>query len=206
MSYCDWSKGNELLELYHQTEWGIPIKEDIKHFEHLTLESLQSGLSWVLMLKKREIFRACFDNFNYEKIANYDENDVERILNTEGMLRCAGKIRAVINNARRFSEIVSEFGSFSEYIRRFAGDKVIIYDNHPDGLIPTCNGLSDVISKDLKKRGFKYLGSITVYSYLQACGIVNDHGKNCPCFERINQAFPTVQKECDNERGVMQYT
>jgi DNA-3-methyladenine glycosylase I len=151
------------------------------------------------MLKKREIFRQCFDNFDYDRIAAYDDGDVERILSTEGMIRSARKVQAIINNARCYREVREEYGSFCDYIWGFSGGKTILYNGHDDGPIPVSNGLSDRISKDLKKRGFKYVGAITIYSHLQACGIINDHDKDCPCGQRINEAYPTIRKRRDHE-------
>ena len=203
MSYCAWSRGNALLEQYHDTEWGVPAKDDRVQFEYLMLEAMQCGLSWMLMLKKREIFRHCFDGFDPKKVARYTETDVERILQTEGMIRSLPKIRAVIGNAVHFLEITEEYGSFWNYLCSFSGEQTILYDGHAEGNIPTSNALSDRIAADLKKRGFKYLGSITVYSHLQSCGIVNDHGKNCPCYARINAAFPTVRLPVCDEHGVI---
>jgi DNA-3-methyladenine glycosylase I len=168
-------------------------------FEHLTLECLQCGLSWDLMLKKREIFRQCFDNFDYDRIANYDDDDVERILNTDGMIRSPRKVQAVINNARCYQKVREEHGSFCDYIWGFSGGKTILYQGHDVGTIPVSNGLSDKISKDLKKRGFKYVGAVTIYSHLQACGIINDHDKDCPCGQKINETYPTIRKRRDHE-------
>ena len=205
MSYCNWSRGDALMEEYHDTEWGVPLWEDGKQFEFLMLEALQCGLSWMLMLKKREIFRECFDGFDYRKVAGYTEEDVERILNTPGMLRSVPKIKAVIGNAGCFEQIVEEYGSFCKYLWRYTDGKTVLYQGHEDGYIPVSNRLSEEIAKDLKKRGFKYLGSITVYSHLQACGMINDHGKNCPCYGKINNRFPTVSLPPDGEQGVMHF-
>lgn len=203
MSYCNWAKGNPLMEAYHDEEWGVPLHDDKKQFEFLMLEALQCGLSWMLMMKKREIFRECFDGFDHRKVANYTEEDVQRILNTPGMLRSEPKIRAVIHNAKCFEKICLEFGSFSKYLWQYTDGKTVLYENHAEGFIPASNGLSERIAKDLKKRGFKYLGSITVYSHLQACGMVNDHGKHCPCYQRINNAHPTVSLPRDGEQAVI---
>ena len=203
--YCDWSKGDALLQAYHDTEWGLPVWEDRRQFEYLMLEALQCGLSWSLILKKREIFRQCFDDFDYEKIASYTREDVERILGTEGMLRSPGKIRGVIRNARSFLEIRREFGSFSSWLWAFAEGKTILYRGHGEGYVPVSNGLSAEIARELKKRGFQYLGSITVYSHLQACGIINDHDKNCPCYERLVHTYPTIEKDPDREVRVTYY-
>ncbi|MBO5683108.1 MAG: DNA-3-methyladenine glycosylase I [Clostridia bacterium] len=205
MSYCNWASGERILEEYHETEWGIPIFDDVSHFECLMLEAMQCGLSWLTVMKKREIFRASFDGFDFERVAKYTEADVERIMNTEGMLRSCPKIRAVRSNAKKFLEIRAEFGSFSEYIWRYKDGKTVIYDGNHDGYIPNSNGLSDEISKGLKKRGFKYIGSVTVYSYLQASGIINDHGKDCPRFAYINERFDTVKKPPCNDHNVIKY-
>ena len=156
MGYCTWAGMNEANRIYHDTEWGIPVHDDRHMFEHLTLECLQCGLSWDLMLKKRGIFRECFDDFDYEKIAVYNDKDEERILNTEGMIRSPRKIKAVINNARCYLKVREEFGSFCDYIWAYSDGKTILYEGHPDGKIPVSNGLSEKISKDLKKLGLKH--------------------------------------------------
>ena len=199
MGYCAWAGTNALNRAYHDTEWGIPVHDDRHMFEHLTLECLQCGLSWDLMLKKREIFRQCFDHFDYDKIADYDERDVRRILDTEGMIRSPRKINAIINNARRWQEVRMEFGSFCDYIWAFSGGKTILYEGHAAGEIPVSNGLSDRISRDMKKRGFRYVGAITIYSHLQACGIINDHDAGCFCYQRINSLYPTAVRLRDHE-------
>ena len=193
MARCEWGE-YEVNKKYHDEEWGVPLHDDRGQFEFLMMEVMQCGLSWGLMMKKREIFRSCFDNFEYEKIASYDENDIKRILNTEGMIRSRRKIEAIIHNAQCFMKICDEYGSFSDWLWAYSEGKTILYNKHEKGEIPVSNGLSDKISKDLKKRGFKYLGSITVYSHLQACGIINDHGDECPCYEYINKNYPTVCK------------
>lgn len=194
MSYCGWKSASILDWQYHDTEWGIPVHDDRKQFEYLMMEVMQCGLSWGLMLRKREIFRKCFDDFDYDKVAAYEENDVKRIMNTSGMIRSERKIRAVINNARCFQNIRKEYGTFSDYLWAYSDGKTIIYKGHNDGCIPVSNGLSEKISKDLKKRGFKYLGAITLYSHLQACGIINDHDLECPCYEKIIKNYPVVMK------------
>ena len=199
MGHCDWALFNDKMRSYHDNEWGVPVHDDRQMFEHLTLECLQCGLSWGLMMKKREIFRQCFDNFEYDKIAAYGEEDVQRILNTEGMLRSERKVRAVINNARYYQEIRAEFGSFCDYLWGYTDRKTVLYDGHAEGRIPVSNGLSDRISRDLKKRGFKFVGAVTVYSHLQSCGIINDHASDCPCYMRINETNPTVKMKPDRE-------
>ncbi len=203
MAYCNWGTDLKLLTDYHDKEWGVPLHDDRGQFEFLMMEVMQCGLNWTMMMKKREIFRKCFDNFEYDRIAEYTEEDIERILGTEGMIKSRRKIEAVINNARCFKKIREEFGSFDKYLWAFSDGKTILYNKHGDGYIPASNGLSDEISKDLKKRGFKYLGSVTVYSHLQACGMINDHGSDCPCYKKINASHPTVVKRRFKEQNVM---
>lgn len=205
MSYCNWSSCEQLLIDYHDNEWGVPLFDDEKQFEFLMMEAMQCGLSWTLVMKKREIFRDCFDGFDFKKVADYDEKDIERIYNTPGMIRSLPKIRAVINNARCFVAICEEFGSFCDYLWGFTNGKTVLYNKHAEGFIPVSNGLSDDISRDLKKRGFKYLGSVTVYSHLQSCGIINDHSKDCPCYEKILALNETVTKRRDREKNVKRY-
>ena len=164
MSYCNWENTSEKNICYHDEEWGVPIHDDIKQFEYLMLEVMQCGLNWNMIINKRETFRNCFDNFDYDKIANYKEKDITRIFNTEGMIKSKRKIEAVIHNAKCFKQVRKEFGSFCNYIWGFSDNKTILYDKHNDGYIPVSNGLSDKISKDLKKRGFKFIGTVTIYS------------------------------------------
>lgn len=194
MGSCDWGFAFEAMKTYHDTEWGMPVHDDRVMFEHLMMEAMQCGLSWSLMLKKREIFRACFDGFDYDKIAAYTEADVERILGFDGMIRSRRKIEAVINNARCFQKIRQEHGSFCDWLWAHSGGKTILYIGHEKGKIPVSNGLSDQIAKELKTYGFQYMGTVTVYAHLQACGIVNDHGDACPCFHAINAQYLTVRK------------
>ncbi|MBR6594372.1 MAG: DNA-3-methyladenine glycosylase I [Clostridia bacterium] len=205
MSYCNWCSGSALMRDYHDNEWGIPVHDDVKQFEYLMMEAMQCGLSWSLMMKKREIFRTCFCGFDPERVAALSDAHVERILNTEGMIRSEGKVRAVINNAKCFLRIKEEYGSFSSYLWGFTKGKTLLYEGHAEGDIPVSNGLSDAIARDLKKRGFKYLGSITVYSHLQACGVINDHSSDCPCYKRINAAYPTITVPKDKELNVTHY-
>ena len=190
MSSCDWGFTFEAMRQYHDREWGVPLHDDLKQFEFLMMEAMQCGLSWPLMMKKREIFRSCFDNFDYRKIAEYTEDDIERIMSTEGMIRSRRKIEAVISNAKYYIAMIEEFGSFSDWIWSFSEGKTILYTGHGEGDIPVSNGLSDKIAKELRKRGFKYLGPVTVYSHLQGCGIINDHDYDCPCYKRIVQEHP----------------
>ena len=205
MSYCNWGCTSSINQIYHDTEWGIPLHNDIGQFEFLLLEVMQCGLNWNLVINKRTIFRKCFDNFDFNKIATYTDEDVERIVNTTGMIKSVKKISAIINNARCFQKIVAKYGSFSEYLWKFSGYKTILYHKHNEGFIPVSNGLSDKISRDLKQRGFKFLGSIVIYSHLQACGIINDHDISCPRYEYIVKNYPIVRKPRCLEKKVCHF-
>ena len=196
---CGWCCDNGINQKYHDEEWGVPVHDDRKQFEFLMLEVMQCGLSWSLMLKKREIFRKCFDNFEFEKVALYNEEKVLSILEEPGMIRSRRKIEAVIQNARQFLKIREEFGSFDKYLWAFSGAKTIFYRGHKEGKMPAKNRLSDTVSRDLKKRGFKYLGSVTVYSHLQACGIINDHVESCFMYRPLTEGYPVVYKEPEDE-------
>ena len=199
MERCGWCLCNEKMIKYHDEEWGVPVRDDRKQFEYLMMEAMQCGLNWNMMLQKREIFRECFDGFDYEKVAEYGEEDILRILETEGMIRSRRKVEAVIHNARCFRKVREEFGTFSEYLWGFSGGKTILYMGHQKGQIPARNGLSDRVSGDLKKRGFKYLGSVTVYAHLQACGMVNDHLEGCFRYREVTNGAETVRKRRDRE-------
>ena len=205
MSYCNWEHTSEANIRYHDEEWGVPVHDDRRQFEHLMMEVMQCGLNWNMMINKREIFRSCFDGFDYDRVAEYGEKDIERILSTEGMIRSRRKIEAVINNARCFKKIREEFGSFEAYLWGYSGGKTILYDKHEEGYIPVSNGLSEKISRDLRKRGFKYVGPVTIYSHLQSSGVINDHDKDCPCYKKINDNYPTVRKRRYLEKDVRYY-
>lgn len=163
---------------YHDKEWGIPVYDDEKLYEMFLLETFQAGLSWITILKKREFFREAFDGFDVKKIAAYGTEKVEELMQNPQIIRNRGKITAAVHNAAIFMDIQKEYGSFSGYLWGFTDGKIII--NQAD-TIPVKTELSDRISKDLKKRGMRYVGSVTIYSYLQAVGVVNDHDKNCFC-------------------------
>lgn len=197
---CAWCESSEKMIRYHDEEWGLPLHDDGKQFEFLMMEAMQCGLSWNLMIEKREIFRACFDAFDYEKIAAYTESDVERILEYPGMIRSGRKIRAVISNARAFMKIREEFGSFDAWLWGYSDGKTILYMGHQKGKVPAANHLSDVIAKELKRRGFKYLGSVTVYAHLQACGMINDHREDCFRYRDIVEHYPVIRKRRNGER------
>ena len=206
MSYCSWENTSLLNQKYHDCEWGVPVWDDRVQFEYLMMEVMQCGLNWNMMINKREIFRKCFDNFEYDLIAKYNENDIKRIMSCEGMIKSRRKIEAIINNAKCFQKIRKEFKSFCNYIWSYSDNKTILYDKHESGYIPTSNALSDMICKDLKKRGFKFLGSITIYSHLQASGIINDHDKNCPRYDFINSNYPTIKKRRLSEHDVCYFS
>lgn len=191
MNRCPWCLINELETKYHDEEWGVPVHDDIKQFEYLMLEVMQCGLSWDIVLKRREVFRKCFDGFDYDKIAGYTETDIERIMNMDGVIRSRKKIEAIIHNARIVQKIRKEFGSFSQYLWGFTDGKMMLYRGHELGNIPPSNELSDRIAVDLKKRGMKFLGTITIYAHLQASGIINDHLQSCDCYKRLIKAYPT---------------
>lgn len=176
---CGWCKGDELYEAYHDLEWGVPVKNDEKLFEFLILETFQAGLSWITVLRKRENFRTAFDQFDYKKIAKYREVKIQELLQNEGIIRNKLKVRATVSNAEAFMKIQKEFGSFSAYIWAFVDDQPI--KNHVKYYkdAPGNTELSDKISKDLKKRGFKFVGSTVIYAHMQATGMVNDHELNC---------------------------
>lgn len=163
---------------YHDEEWGNPVYDDKKLFEMLLLETFQAGLSWLTILRKRENFREAFDGFSTEKIAAYGDERIQELMGNPGIIRNRKKIQAAVNNSRVFMEIQKEFGSFSKYLWNFTGGKIIM--NHNDDF-PVKNQLSDQVSKDLKKRGMAFVGSVTIYSYLQAVGVVNDHQLSCFC-------------------------
>lgn len=186
---CAWCKDGGLNENYHDTEWGVPIHDDRKQFEFLMLEAMQCGLSWTLMLKKREIFRKCFDNFDYEKIAEYGEDKIKSIMEYPDMIKSERKIKAIISNAIAFIKIREEYGSFDSFLWGYSNNKTLIYKGHQSQWVAS-NELSDEIAKELKKRGFKFLGSITVYSHLQACGIINDHEEGCFMYREIAENYP----------------
>lgn len=188
---CAWCRGNALLAAYHDREWGAPVHDDRLLFEHLSLEVLQCGLSWLLMLKKREIFHRCLADFRPESLAAFTEKDVEAALATPGMIRSRRKIEAVVNNACAFLALQREQGSFSAWIWGFTNGAMRIYSKHEHG-IPPRNELSDAVSAELRARGFRFLGSVTVYAFLQACGLVNDHERSCPRFREVSALAPRV--------------
>ncbi|WP_435413650.1 DNA-3-methyladenine glycosylase I [Psychroserpens mesophilus] len=176
---CGWCLGDDLYEAYHDKEWGVPVRDDDTLFEFLILETFQAGLSWITVLKKRENFRKALDDFDYRKIAVYNQKKIDSLLQNEGIIRNKLKVKATITNAQAFINIQKEFGSFSKYIWDFVDGKPIknAIKNYKEA--PANTPLSDAISKDLKKRGFKFVGSTVIYAHMQATGMVNDHEVNC---------------------------
>ncbi len=174
---CSWLDEKSLLYVkYHDGEWGIPTYNDRDLFELLILEGFQAGLSWLTVLKKREAFKKAYNNFDVKKVAKYDDKKVNALLENKDIIRSKSKILSSINNAKVFIQIQKDLGSFSNYIWSFTKNKII---KNKKSIIPITTPLSDIISADLKKRGMKYVGSIIIYSYLQAIGVVNDHEKGC---------------------------
>jgi DNA-3-methyladenine glycosylase I len=171
---CDWAGNNPLYVDYHDNEWGYPVKDDDKLFEFLILETFQAGLSWITILKKRENFREAFDQFDFKNIAQYDELKVNELLQNSGIVRNQLKIRAAISNAKAFMEVQREFGSFSSYLWAFVNGELIFSKNGG-----CTRHIKDKLSKDMKNRGFKFVGSTVIYAHMQACGMVNDHLTDC---------------------------
>jgi len=182
---CDWAGEDPLYQKYHDEEWGIPVYDDATLFEFLILETFQAGLSWITILRKRENFRAAFDQFDYHKIAKYNTEKEIELLQDKGIIRNKLKIRAAITNAQAFLIIQEEFGSFSKYMWAFVDGKPIQNNFKTMSELPANTPISDTISKDLKKRGFKFVGSTVIYAHMQACGMVNDHLTYC--FRRNEQ-------------------
>jgi DNA-3-methyladenine glycosylase I len=182
---CGWCVGDALYEAYHDEEWGVPVYDDTTLFEFLVLETFQAGLSWITILRKRENFRKAFDDFDYQKIAKYESSKIESLLKDSGIIRHRLKINATITNAKAFQRIQEEYGSFSKYIWIFVNNKPINNAVKDYKSVPANTDLSDVISKDLKKRGFKFVGSTTVYAYIQAIGMVNDHDVSCFRYNQV---------------------
>lgn len=179
MQKCPWSQNHPLLEEYHDREWGTPIHDDRKHFEFFVMDLFQAGLSWLTILKKREGFRNAFDGFDFRKIALYDEEKIRELLTDEKIIRNKLKIRATIYNAQKFLEVIEEYGSFDAYIWKFTGGVTIHNSWTDEKELPASTELSDLLSRDLKERGFKFVGSTIIYAYMQAAGMVNDHITSC---------------------------
>ena len=182
---CGWCKGDALYEAYHDLEWGVPVYDDETIFEFLILETFQAGLSWITILRKRENFRNAFDDFNYKKIANYQQDKMDSLMQDAGIIRNKLKINATVTNAKMFMDIQKEFGSFSKYIWNFVDGKPLKNSliNYKEA--PATTPLSDALSNDLKKRGFKFVGSTVMYAHMQATGMVNDHEVGCFRYDEV---------------------
>ena len=176
---CAWCGDDPLYVAYHDQEWGVPVYDDATLFEFLTLETFQAGLSWITVLRKRENFRKAFDQFDYKKIAKYNQKKIDALLQNEGIIRNKLKVNAAVTNAIAFMEVQTEFGSFSKYIWGFVQGKPLKNKLKSLSDAPANTSLSDTISKDLKNRGFKFVGTTVVYAHMQATGMVNDHLTNC---------------------------
>lgn len=181
---CPWPGEDELMIQYHDKEWGVPLHEDKKLFEFFVLDAFQAGLSWRTVLHKRENFRKAFANYDIKKVSQFSEKDFNRLMQDAGIIRNRQKIEATINNAKKFLEIQKEFGSFDKYIWKFTSGRTIKNKWKSLSELPAKTQVSDLMSEDLKKRGFKFVGSTICYAFMQAAGIVNDHLVNC---ERYNQ-------------------
>lgn len=183
---CYWAENAAPLDIqYHDEEWGVPVYDDHILFEFLVLEGMQAGLSWTTILHRRETMREAFDCYDLETITQYDENKVATLLQNPGIIRNKLKVNAVITNAKLFIDIQKEFGSFATYLWSFVNHKQIVNHWNSKEEVPSTSTLSDTISKDLKKRGFKFVGSTIVYAYIQAVGVVNDHEVSCFCKNKI---------------------
>ena len=200
LNYCrmdkinrsSWCGDDPLYVDYHDKEWGTPVYDDPTLFEFLILETFQAGLSWITVLRKRENFRRAFDNFNYKKIAQYEEAKIQELLLDSGIIRNKLKVRATVSNAQAFMKVQEEFGSFSKYIWGFTGGKPIVNSFEKLSQVPANTPLSDKISKDLKKRGFKFVGTTVVYAHMQATGMVNDHITSCFRYKELLELSPDL--------------
>lgn len=184
MERCGWAK-NELAIAYHDAEWGVPLHDDRGLFEFLILEGAQAGLSWDTILRKRDNYRAAFDNFDAAKVAKYDDAKCAELLINEGIIRNRLKIASAVRNARAFLKVVEEYSTFDKYIWGFVGGKQLDNGFADMSLVPAQTEISDAVSKDLKKRGFNFVGSTIMYAFMQATGMVNDHVKSCYRYEEI---------------------
>lgn len=190
MELCTYFQDGGIGQAYHDTEWGTPCHDDRQLFEYLMLECLSCGLSWKLILKKRAVFQACFADFDFRRVARYDAADVERILAYPGMIRSRRKIEAIIHNAQCYLEVIREHASFESYLWAFTQGRTLVYRERLHGGWLTTSPLSDAVAADLRRRGFKYLGSTTVYSFLQSVGLICDHDLTCPRRAQLAKRTP----------------
>ena len=182
---CVWSENSELYQAYHDQEWGVPLHDERALFEFLTLEGAQAGLSWITILKKRESYREAFDNFEVERVARYDERKIAALLQNAGIVRNRLKVQSAVLNAQKFLAVQDEFGSFDHFIWRFVEGRPV--QNHRASLndVPSSTAVSDARSKELKRRGFKFVGSTICYAFMQATGMVNDHTTDCFRYKQL---------------------
>lgn len=190
---CDWPSDNPLMIKYHDEEWGVPLHDDKKLFEFIVLDTFQAGLSWAIILNKRNGFRKAFDNFNINKIAKYDDKKIEELLDNKNIIRNKLKILATINNAIQFKKIQKEFGTFDKYIWQFVKYKPIINKCKTMKDLPVKSKESDAMSEDLKKRGFKFVGSTICYAFMQAAGMVNDHLVSCFRYKKLKNFYTHIK-------------
>lgn len=183
---CDWADGNELMKQYHDDEWGVPVHDDRKLFEFFVLDAFQAGLSWLTILKKRQNFRKAFDDFDFYKVAFYDEAKIAELMQNAGIIRNRMKIEATINNAQQIIRIREAYGTFDNYIWQFTHFKPIVNRFRCMDEIPSKTEVSDLMSKALKKEGFKFVGSTICYAFMQGAGMVNDHIISCPRYHEVN--------------------
>jgi DNA-3-methyladenine glycosylase I len=185
---CQWAQDPQFHQ-YHDEEWGVPVHDDRKHFEFLILEGAQAGLSWATILKRRAGYRKAFANFDPRKVAGFTDVDIEKLMEDEGIIRNRLKIRSTVNNAQRFLEVQQEYGSFDKYLWDFVGDEPVINRWENDQQIPASTEASEMISKDLKKKGFTFVGPTIVYAHMQAVGLVNDHQVSCFRYQQIIASY-----------------
>lgn len=176
---CDWSSGNDVMIAYHDTEWGVPVRDDTKLFEYVVLDGAQAGLSWNTILQRREGYRLAFDGYDIEKIVRYDDAKIASLLEDTGIIRNRLKVNSVVSNARCLIEVRAEFDSFSDYLWSFVNGQTIVNAWQTMADIPATSPESDAMSKDMKKRGFKFVGSTICYAFMQSAGMVNDHTVRC---------------------------
>lgn len=189
LTRCSWCGDDPLYVSYHDNEWGVPVRDDRKHFEFLTLEGAQAGLSWVTILRRREGYRKAFDRFDPQKVARYPKRKVESLLKDEGIIRNRLKVESTVNNAKQFLKVQEEFGTFDRYIWDFVDGKPVVNKWRALSDIPASTDLSDRVTKDLKQRGFKFVGTTVIYAHLQASGLVNDHITGCFRYREIIDSY-----------------
>jgi DNA-3-methyladenine glycosylase I len=191
---CDWAGTDPLYVKYHDEEWGVPLHDDRRLFEMLCLEGAQAGLSWITILRKRENYRKAFDRFDPRTVAKYDRRKIERLLKNEGIVRNRLKVEGTVKNAMAFLAVVEEFGTFDRYIWSFTGGKPIVNRRRAMKEVPATTPESDAMSRDLKKRGFTFVGSTICYAFMQACGMVNDHLVSCHRYRAESIVPPPVRR------------